>query len=604
LRHHQAGQLDRARALYLQALAAQPKDPDALHLLGLLRHQQGSSLEAVELIAKAVAIKPNFPEAYSNLGMALAALGKFDEAVNALSRAITIRPAYAKAHSNLGGVLWALGRPAEAEASYRAAAHLQPESPNAHYNLGATLQNLGRLAQAEVSCRTALRLRPEFSEAHYVLGNTLRDFGRLSEAEASYREALCLRPDYPEALSNLGSTLRDLGRLEGAEASYRQALRLRPDDAEVHSNLGNTLRDLGHPVEAEASYREALRLRPDFPEAQHNLSFALLLTGRFGEGWKQFEWRWKTKRMSGNARDFGAPLWSGEAIGDRVILLHAEQGFGDTLQFCRYAPLIAAGARTVLEVPTPLMRLLSQLPSVTQIVAQGNSLPAFDLHCPLMSLPRAVNTTLDTIPAVTPYLAADPAHAAEWRKRLAGLDGLRIGLVWSGGFRLAPGLATIDRRRIALATMAPLGEVSGVSFVSLQKGEAAAQAANPPCGMALHDFTADLHDFADTAALIDGLDLVISIDTAVAHLAGALGKPIWLLNRFDADWRWLLNRDDSPWYPTLRQFRQPSPGDWNSVIRRVRDALQRLAAGDHDQLRPCPSREVEGERGPLPISND
>jgi hypothetical protein len=252
----------------------------------------------------------------------------------------------------------------------------------------------------------------------------------------------------------------------------------------------------------------------------------------------------------------------------------------------------------------PLVRLLSQLPGVTQILAHGDSLPAFDLHCPLMSLPRAVGTTLETIPAVTPYLAADPAQAAEWHERLAGLDGLRIGLVWSGGFRLAPGLATIDRRRIALATMAPLGEVSGVSFVSLQKGEAAPQAANPPCGMALHDFTADLHDFADTAALIDGLDLVISIDTAVAHLAGALGKPIWLLNRFDADWRWLLNRDDSPWYPTLRQFRQPSPGDWNSVIRRVRDALQRLAAGDHDQLRPCPSREVEGERGPLPISND
>lgn len=226
------------------------------------------------------------------------------------------------------------------------------------------------------------------------------------------------------------------------------------------------------------------------------------------------------------------------------------------------------------------MRLLSRLPGSRELVARGDRLPAFDLHCPLMSLPRAFGTTLDTIPAATPYLAADPAQAANWRERLAGIDGLLVGLVWAGRQQLGqPGLAAIDRRRsIALDTMALLGEVPGVSFISLQKGEPAAQTANPPRGMALHDFTTDLHDFADTAALVDGLDLVISVDTAVAHLAGAPGKQVWLLNRFDTDWRWLLNRDDSPWYPTLRQFRQPSPGNWNSVIRRMRDALQRLAA--------------------------
>ena len=312
---------------------------------------------------------------------------------------------------------------------------------------------------------------------------------------------------------------------------------------------------------------------------------ALLLAGRFEEGWKEYEWRLKEQHMS---RNFSAPLWSGEATGDRVILLHAEQGLGDTLQFCRYVPLIASGARTVLEVQAPLVRLLSRLRGIIEIVARGERLPSFDVHCPLMSLPRALGTTLDTIPAATPYLAADPGRAADLAQAARRPPWpARVGLVWAGGQRLDwPQLAATDRRRsIALDSMAPLAQASGVSFISLQKGEPAAQAANPPCGMALHDFTADLYDFADTAALIDGLDLVISVDTAVAHLAGALGKPVWLLNRFDTDWRWLLDRYDSPWYPLLRQFRQPSPGDWNSVIRSAGDALQRLATGDRDQLR-------------------
>jgi hypothetical protein len=245
------------------------------------------------------------------------------------------------------------------------------------------------------------------------------------------------------------------------------------------------------------------------------------------------------------------------------------------------------GGGIILEVQAPLVRLLSRLPGVMEIIAAGDRLPPFDLHCPLMGLPHAFGTTLDTIPAATPYLSADPALAANWHERLVGLDGLRIGLVWAGGQWFAA-----DRRRsIALKALAPLGEVSGVSFVSLQKDGPAAQAADPPHGLVLHDFTADLHDFEDTAALIVNLDLVISVDTSVAHLAGALGKPVWLLNRFDTDWRWLLNRDDSPWYPTLRQFRQPRPGDWNSAVCAARDALQRIMA-----MRSRPGRPGVRER--------
>jgi hypothetical protein len=257
-------------------------------------------------------------------------------------------------------------------------------------------------------------------------------------------------------------------------------------------------------------------------------------------------------------------------------------------------------AGIILEVQAPLVRLLSRLPGVREIVVRGARLPPFDLHCPLMSLPHAFGTTLNTIPAATPYLSADPALAANWQERLVGLDGLRIGLVWAGGSWLnVPAVAAVDRRRsIALKALAPLGKVSGVSFVSLQKDAPAAQAADPSHGLMLHDFTADLHDFEDTAALIVNLDLVISVDTSVAHLAGALGKPVWLLNRFDTCWRWLLNRDDSPWYPTLRQFRQARPGDWNSAVCATRDALQRLMAGDCDQL---PARQAgfrETQRSP------
>ncbi|MBV9724475.1 MAG: tetratricopeptide repeat protein, partial [Gammaproteobacteria bacterium] len=427
---------------------------------------------------------------------------------------------------------------------------------------------------------------PAHADACCALGAALHDLGRLAEAEASCREALRLRPNYFEAHGNLGNALSALGRPVEAEASHREALRLRPNNPEAYGNLGNALYALGRPAEAEASHREALRLRPNFPAAHNNLGYALLLAGRFEEGWKEYEWRWKVKPFSSSARDFSAPLWSGEAIGDRTILLHAEQGLGDTLQFCRYAPLMVCGPRVILEVQAPLVRLLSRLPGVTQIVARGDRLPPFDLQCPLMSLPRAFNTSLETVPAAIPYLSADPALAGDWQERLAGLDGLRIGLVWAGGQRLNfPTAAAVDRRRsIALKALAPLGELSGVSFVSLQKDAPAAQAADPPHGLILHDFTADLHDFEDTAALIVNLDLVISVDTSVAHLAGALGKPVWLLNRFDTCWRWLLNRDDSPWYPTLRQFRQPRPGDWHSAICAARDALQCLMASDCDQV--------------------
>lgn len=445
----------------------------------------------------------------------------------------------------------------------------------------------GRYDQALACYDRALAIRDDNPQLWVDRGRTLRQLDRLGEAEAALREAVRLEPDSANAHCELGRVLDCFGRFEEAEVSARTALRLEPEDAFAHVLLGSILYNLGHATESQASVRTALRLQPEQREWRVRLAHALLLAGQLEEGWNEFEWRWlgQDSRLRPLS---GVPPWNGEAIGDRVILLLADQGHGDALQFCRYVPQIAAGARrTVLGVHPSLVRLLSRLPGVSEVITDGGRpSSSIDLWCGLMSLPQRFGTTLETIPATTPYLTADPADVAHWRARLAGFAGLRVGLCWAGG-QFNVGQIQRDRRRsVSLDTLAPLGEISGVQFISLQKGPPAVQAARPPLGMALHDLSEDQRDFADTAAIVDNLDLVISVDTSVAHLAGALGKPVWLLNHFDTDWRWLQNREDSPWYPTLRQFRQPVPGDWGSVLSRARDALRRLAAGDQDQLRP------------------
>lgn len=381
--------------------------------------------------------------------------------------------------------------------------------------------------------------------------------------------------------NRLGRTLVHSGRFEEALGCYREALALKPDSAAILNNLGNALCYLNRLDEAEACLREALRLEADHPNFHANLGHVLLQAGRLQEGWNEQEWRWRTTRMAAEVERISGPVWNGEELDDRVILLHAEGGNGDTLQFCRYVPLVAARTRTVLEVQRPLVRLLSQLPRNIQTIAQGDEFPSYDLHCSLMSLPHAFNTTLATIPVATPYLNADPDETARWRDRLASIRGLRVGLCWAGGHRpWSPKQTAVDvRRSMSLETLAPLGEIPGVTFVSLQIGPQADEAAHPPAGMKLYDFTSEIRDFADTAGLVDQLDLVISVDTAVLHLAGALGKPVWLLNRFDTCWRWLQGRDDSPWYPSLRQFRQVSPGNWEHPVLRVQDALRHVVKG-------------------------
>ena len=555
---HRAGRLPEAEALYRQVLAADPAQIDALHLLGVLAQQAGQPDLAVELIGRAVARQPDYVAAQNNLGNALLALGRLEAAAERYRLVLRLKSDEADAARNLGVVLRQQGRPAEAVAQLEAALALRRDVEGLN-ELGLALASAGRFEDALVAYRAALDLRPDFAAALNNLGMLLGETGRPEEAERHFRAALELDPGLVAVWSNLGNTLCTLDQPAAAEACYREALRLRPDHAEARGNLGHALANLGRHAEAATSYRAALAQRPDDDALHHSLGQALLLTGQFEAGWAEHERR-------RHSRNFVQPLWMGEPLDGKILLLHAEGGLGDTIQFCRYARSLPAGRQILLEVPPALRRLMEGLADRPPVIARSETLPPFDLHCPLMSLPHRLGIRLDTIRADIPYLAAEPELIAAWRERLAGLAGLRIGLAWSGN----PAYRADRRRSLPLARLAPLFEVPGITFVSLQKGEAAAQAADQP---RLLDPTALLTDFAETAALVETLDLVISVDTAIAHLAGALGKPIWLLNSFDPHWVWLLDRSDSPWYPSLRQFRQSAPGDWDGVVAKVARAL-------------------------------
>lgn len=572
------GCLEAALSDYDKAIALQADHFSAHNNRGAALARLGRFAEALSSYDRAIALQPNAVDAYVNQGAALAKLGRLSEALSRFDTAIALRLDHAGAFYNRGNALRELRRSAEAVDSYHRAIALRPRHAEAYNNLGAALADLGQLEAALSNHARAIALRPDFIEAHNNHGNALAQLERPEEALASYGRVIALKPDHATAHKNRGAALAGLGRLEDAVAAFDAAIALQPDYAEAHSDRGAALANLGRRAEALASCQRAVALKPDSPEARFNLGACHLALGDYARGWENYEWRWQTRNAAA-LPDFPGVMWRGDgAIADQTVLVHAEQGFGDAMQFCRYVPMLARLANVVLEVPRPLVRLLSSLPCEGRIIARGDELPAFDAWIPMLSLPLAFRTTLATIPATVPYLFAEPEQSARWRQRLAALPGRKIGLVWAGSpVSPQPKALAMDRRRsMALQQFAPLAGVPGLCLVSLQKGEAAAEARTPPDGMVLHDWTEELHDFADTAALVDALDLVISVDTAVVHLAGALGKPVWVLNRFDQCWRWLADRSDSPWYPTARLFRQPAQGDWVSVIGAVTAALRNL----------------------------
>ncbi len=571
-----SGRLEEAVSAYNQAIALKPDFADAYFNRGNALLDLGQSDAALADYDRAIMLKPDHAEAHNNRGKTLRDLGRFEESLAGYDKLMALNPDFAESHNNRANVLRDLGRPQEAVVSCERAIALNPEFAEAYVNRGTALGDLGRAEDAMFSHDKAIALRPDFAEAHNNRGNALTDLGRTDEALASYHRAITLKPDYPDAFNNLGNALASLALYEDALSSYDRVIASRPDHADAHNNRANVLRSLGRHEDALSGYIRAITLKPDFAGAHWNQSLCQLAMGDYETGWTNYEWRWKSE-LARAWRNLPGCAWLGDSpIENKTILVQAEQGLGDSLQFCRYIPVLAALANVVLEVPRPLVRLLTSLKGAGQVIASGDPPPRFDAWTPMLSLPLAFRTTLSTIPAAGPYLYADPERSAAWRHRLATLPGRKIGLVWAGSPRPEnPKANATDRRRsITLDHYAPLAAIPGVGLISLQKGDAAAWARTPPAGMELHDWTEELEDFADTAALIEALDLVISVDTSVAHLAGALGKPVWVLNRYDQCWRWLRGRNDSPWYPTARLFQQRTPGDWAGVMREVTDALR------------------------------
>jgi tetratricopeptide (TPR) repeat protein len=588
------GRLDEAVACHLRVLEIDPRHVDAHNNLGDVHAQQGRLDDAVVCYRRVLEIKPEYPGLHANLGNALKRRGRLDEAVVCYRKAIELDPASAAIQNNLGNTHIARGRPDEALACYQRALEIEPDYPEAYNNLGNALGLQGQLVEAITCFCRALELRPDYPDAYNSLGNALREDRRLEEAVDCYRRARDLKPDYPEAHYNLGNVLREQGQLDDAVGCFRNALDLRPDYVDAYINLGSALAEQRKLDEAAACYTKALQRVPDLPDAHFNRGLVLLAQGDLAAGWAEYEWRWKMPQMIQADRCFARPRWRGEAAEGQTLLIHAEQGFGDTIQFCRYARLAAErGLRVIMAVPKPLVRLLSDLPGADLVVDEGEALPDFDLYCPMLSLPSAIGTTIANIPSAGAYLRAEEALVTAWRARLATSVSQRprVGLVWAGNPRnYSPALAAVDRRRsIDPGRLAAILQLPELHFFGLQKGGPA-----PPADVPLIDFMHEVTDFADTAALIANLDLVISVDTAVAHLAAAIGKPVWLLDRFDSCWRWLSGRRDSPWYPTLRLYRQPSPGDWDTVLAEVTCDLRDLACAHVETICRYDSRSQDG----------
>jgi tetratricopeptide (TPR) repeat protein len=611
LGHYQAGLFAEAEQSCRQALAADPGQADAWCFVGLACRAQGKNAEAATAYREAIRLRPDFLEALNNLGNALIAQGKPEQAVSCYERALMLRPDYAEAHNNLGVALRRSGRFEQAVASYECALRLAPHYAEAHNNLGDAVSALGQWERAigcyrqalalrsdnpealnnlgvallrigkgddGIACHEeALRLRPNYYEAHNNLGNALAARRGPAEAVRSYREALRIRPDYAEAHYNLGIALAEQGQLDEAVASYREALRLKPDYVEARSNLGHALRAQGRLDEAMACYNQILDAKPDDPEAHMSRALAWLQQGDYEQGWPEYEWRWRCRELG--RLPYTQPAWDGSPLEGRTVLLHAEQGLGDTIQFVRYVPLVRArGGEVIVACPKALQPLLADSPGLRRLAVKDDELPPFDVYAPLLSLPALLGTTLATVPADVPYVHADPALVERWRRELEGIPGFKVGIVWQG----SPDYRSDRYRSIPLRHFAPLARVPGVSLLSLQKGPGSEQLRE--AGFAVTDLSPRLDEtsgpFRDTAAVLRNLDLAVMIDTAAAHLAGALAVPTWLaLSSAWADPRWLLDREDSPWYPTLRLFRQQRFGDWDGLFARMAEALGRLVEG-------------------------
>jgi tetratricopeptide (TPR) repeat protein len=536
------GQLREAERLYSRVLKAVPNNFDALNLLGALKLQQGQAGEAQRLLSAAVKANPRVAGVWSNLGQALHALKRAPEALACLDKARVLAPDDAAILNQRANVLVSLERPQEALAELQQVLAKLPNHVEARLTSGIVHAMLGLPEQALADFDAALKLAPGHPGVHYNRGVALLALGRYAEAAEAYDRAVTIAPPYAAAWLNRGKAQMQLNRCD----------------------------------EAIASYGQALAVRKDYADAHFNRALALLTRGDYRRGFEDYEWRWRRTGMPPPASR-GKPLWLGEyPLARKTVLLHAEQGLGDTIQFARYVPLVAAdGARVIVEVQAELKSLMTRLNGVTAVVGRGEAAPPFDVHCPLGSLPLALHTDFATVPATIPYFAADAAKLAQWSARLAALPRPRIALSWSGN----PNHDNDRNRSIAFARLTPLFSAPA-TFISIQREVRPEDAAALAAERRVTDLGPALDDFGDTAAVLDLCDLVIAVDTAPAHLAGALGRPLWVLVPFAPDWRWTREAATTPWYPAARLFRQTVPGDWDSLIARVAEELRRFVPSE------------------------
>lgn len=607
------GEQEGAVAAFRRALLRRPDDATVHNKLGVALGELARFGEAEAAYRHALALDAHLTRACFNLAVVLAGQGRLTEAEDAYRAVIAREPSHRAAWLNLGNLLIDQARLGAAEAAYRRALEFDPDDSGVLCNLGAALYRQGSLEDAIVQYRRAIALAPDNVPALRLLGLVLHEAGHLQDAAEVYRQVFAHDASDHVVASNLGACLSDLGELDAAIASCEHALLLKPDHAPAwtnlgiifekqeraddavaahrcavvadpayakgHANLAVALRNAGDIDGALAVSHRAIALDPEQPLAQYNHAHFLLMNGEFADGFEAYRWRRKCKALSDGDPVFAEPEWQGEPLAGRTLLLFAEYGLGDALHFVRYVPMVTAlGGRIILQVQPALATLLRQLQGVN-VIARGTPLPPFDLQLPLMSLPRIFGTTRETIPAGVPYLHPDPARLSRWRAALADVTALKVGVVWAGNARHKG-----DRQRsLSAGAVLPRLVMPGVQLYSLQKelrpGDAEVLAA---LGDGIVDLAPALGDFADTAAAVAALDLVIAVDTSVAHLAGALGRPVWMLTPYALDWRWLREREDSPWYPTMRLFRQRSPREWDDPLMRLSAALAVLAASAGD----------------------
>jgi tetratricopeptide (TPR) repeat protein len=532
-----AGNLDKAEETYKKILRMQPDSVNALHFLGITYYRLQNYDSAIMYIKKALQLKPDYVDAYNNLGLVFQDKGQIEDAVSCFLKALRINPNFVQSYVNLGN----------------------------------TLQAKGSLDEAMVSFQKALQLDPNLFEVHVSLGSILHAKGSLDEAVACYQKAIQLNPQFYGIYNDLGIVLQEKLQFDEAALCFRRALRLNPRFIQSYINLGNTLQAKGSLDEAIACFQKVLQLDPDSAYANYNLSLSLLLSGNFEQGWEKYEWRRYIEGLSYLRVNFSQPFWDGNDMKGGTVLLLGEQGFGDIIQFIRYAPYVAQrNAKVVVTCHSELKSLVQNVDGIQRVIKYGEQLPEFDAYCPLLSLPFIFHTTIESIPVSIPYVRVNPYLVQKWKAELRyDHPDFKVGLVWSSN----PKNTKLRYKSCLLSDFSQLAHFNNITFYSLQKGEAAVQVKNPSKGLNLIDLTEKINDFSDTAAFIKNLDLIISVDTAVAHLAGAIGKPVWILLPFSPDWRWMLNREDSPWYLTMRLFRQSTPGNWNTVIAHIEKEL-------------------------------